>query len=60
MVCAPVQRDNPQALESGSSTIHACTMIYSVELAQYRVSYAKDLAIFLGGGWGGGGILWYK
>ena len=34
MVCAPVRRDNPRAL--------ACTIIFSVDLAHYGVSCAKD------------------
>ena len=52
MVCAPVQRDNPRAkalarglsLCTGAQTMLylTCTTIYSVELAHYRVSRAKD------------------
>ena len=37
MVCAPVQRDNPQALGRELST-----MISSVDLAHYGVSGAED------------------
>ena len=49
MVCAPVRRDNPRALARGLSTVQAhkpcyvsCTIISSVDFAQYRVSLAKD------------------
>ena len=50
MVCAPVRRDNPRVLARGLSTVQAhkpmrcltCTMIYSVDLAHYGVSSAKD------------------
>ena len=50
MVCAPVRRDNPRALARGLSTVHAnkpcsislSTMIFSVDLACYGVSRAKD------------------
>ena len=47
MVCAPVRRDNPQALaiidRTGAQTMLylTCTMISSVNLAHYGVSHAK-------------------
>ena len=50
MVCAPERRDNPRVLargiidRSGAQTMLylTCTTISSVDLAQYRVSFAKD------------------
>ena len=53
MVCAPERRDNPRVLarvwggiidRSGAQTMLylTCTTISSVDLAQYRVSLAKD------------------
>ena len=50
MVSAPVRRDNPRAFARELSTVQThktmlyltCTMIYSVDLACYRVSRAKD------------------
>ena len=39
MVCAPVRRDNPQALARLYLT---CTIISSVDLAHYGVSRVKD------------------
>ena len=51
MVCAPVRRDNPRALERGLSTVQAhktmlyltCTTITNVDLALYEVSRASGL-----------------
>ena len=50
MVCAPIRRDNPPSFSEGiidrtgaqTMLYLTCTMIFSVYLAHYGVSRAKD------------------
>ena len=48
MVCAPVRRDNPQALARGLSTMLYLTrtIISSMDLAHCGVSCAKDCGLW--------------
>ena len=55
MVCAPVRRDNPQGTIDRTDTqtmlYLTCTMISSVDLAQYGLSRGKDCVSVNCGTW---------